>query len=124
MLTSAYVRIKNSAFTLNLWYLVTNTFPHLQRGTHSSISTSQVAIFSPLFAANCVFSRVCKFFGVVFCGCIGLNSYLGGKRLTRSSVSRCLRFALHNTICIILLSYVNLLLFLKENKEINSYVDV
>ena len=81
MLTSAYVRIKNSAFTLNLWYLVTNTFPHLQRGTHSSISTSQVAIFFPFFAANCIFSRVCKFFGVVFCGCIGLNSYLGRKRL-------------------------------------------
>ena len=80
--------------------------------------------FFPSFAANCVFSRICKFFGVVFCGCIGLNSYLGGKRLTRSIVSRCLRFALHNTICIILLSYVNLLLFLKENKEINSYVDV
>ena len=111
MLTSAYVRIKSSAFTLNLWYLVTNTFPHLQRGTHSSISTSQVAIFFPLFAANCVFSRVCKFFGVVFCGCIGLNSYLGRKRLTRFSASRSLRFAFSNKIFIIILSYVNLFLF-------------
>ena len=66
------------------------------------------------FAANCVFSRVCKFFGVVFRDCIGLNSYLGRKRLTRSSVSRSLRFALHNTVCIIFLSYVNILKKIKK----------
>ena len=124
MLTSACVRIKNSAFTLNLCHLVTNTFPHLQRGTHSSISTSQVAIFFPFFAANCVFSRVCKFFGVVFCGCIGLNSYLGRKRLTRFSASRSLRFAFGNKIFIILFKLCESVFILKENKEINSYVDV
>ena len=60
MLTSC-VRITNSAFTLYLLYLVTNTFPHLQRGTYSSISTFGGHIFPSLLQQIAYFPAFANF---------------------------------------------------------------